>query len=64
MLIELITPLMLATSPMSIDVPKSTYDHGSQVSIYNTKTAQYRPPTFNGTQTFNGQGHPMDADND
>jgi hypothetical protein len=64
MLIELITPLMLATSPMSIDVPKSTYDQGSQVSIYNTKTAQYRPPTFNGTQTYRYDGRPSDADND
>lgn len=64
MLIELITPLMLATAPMSIDVPKYKYDHGSQVSIYNTKTAQYRPTTFNGTQTYRFDGRPSDSDND
>jgi hypothetical protein len=62
MLIELITPLMLATAPMAIDVPKGNYDHSSQVSTYkdNLKLAL----TMNGTQTFDYQGKPHDADND
>jgi hypothetical protein len=63
MLIELITPLMLATAPMAIDVPESKYDHTTQTSIHN-KTAQYRPPTANGTQTYLGNGRPFDNDND
>ena len=62
MLIELVTPLMIATAPLAIDVPKGTYDHASQVTTY--KTAQYRPPTFNGTQTYGVTGRPMDNDND
>jgi hypothetical protein len=61
MLIELITPLMLATSPMSIDVPDSKYDHGAQVSVQkNLKIAV----TMSGTQTFDVNGKPRDADND
>lgn len=67
MLIELITPLMLATAPVAIDVPESNYDHNAQVSIHNsnTKTAQYpRQPTYSGTRTFGSTGQPMDADND
>jgi hypothetical protein len=66
MLIELITPLMLATAPMSIDVPDSKYDHATQISTYNnnTKTAQYRPPTSSGTRTFLANGQPYDNDND
>ena len=61
MLVELITPLMIATSPIAIDIPKGTYDHKAQVSTY--QTAQ-RMPTFNGTQTYSATGKPMDADND
>jgi hypothetical protein len=60
MLIELITPIMLATAPMAIDVPKGTYDHKAQVSTHNFKLAL----TMNGTQTFDFQGHPRDADSD
>lgn len=61
MLIELITPLMLATAPMTIDVPKSDYDHGAQVSVHkNLKLAL----TAGGTQTFGGNGKPIDNDND
>lgn len=62
MLIELITPLMLATAPMAIDVPKGTYDHASQVSTYkNMKTCMM---TVGGTQTYGFDGKPMDNDND
>jgi hypothetical protein len=61
MLIELITPLMLATAPMAIDVPESRYDHAAQVSVYkNMKLAL----TVNGTQTFDFQGKPTDNDSD
>lgn len=62
MLIELITPLMLATAPMAINVPESKYDHGSQVSIY--KDGVKLALTLNGTQTYNFQGKPNDADSD
>lgn len=61
MLIELITPLMLATAPIAIDVPKSDYDHSAQVSVQkNLKLAI----TYSGTQTFGANGQPRDADND
>jgi hypothetical protein len=61
MLIELITPLMLATSPMTIDVPDAKYDHSAQVSVQkNLKLAM----TMSGTQTYNINGRPVDNDND
>jgi hypothetical protein len=62
MLIELITPLMLATSPMILNVEPSTYNHNQQVSA-----SVYGGPlsvTFSGTQTFGGNGRPMDSDSD
>jgi hypothetical protein len=61
MLIELVTPLMLATAPITIDVPESKYDHAAQVSVHkNLKLAM----TINGTQTYNATGKPFDNDND
>jgi hypothetical protein len=60
-LIELITPLMLATAPIAINVPESKYDHSAQVSVHkNLKLAA----TFSGTQTYAANGKPFDADND
>ena len=60
MLIELVTPLMLATAPITIDVPKDKYDHSAQVSVHkNLKLAI----TFSGTQTLM-YGKPNDNDND
>jgi hypothetical protein len=61
LLIELITPLMLATAPVTVVVPESKYDHSAQVSVQkNLKLAV----TFNGTQTYMANGKPFDADND
>jgi hypothetical protein len=62
MLIELITPIMLASAPMTVVLPESNYDHGSQVSTYKggTKLAL----TLNGTQTYRFDGRPSDADSD
>ena len=63
MLIELVTPLMIATAPIAIDVPKGAYDHAAQITKYqNEKVAQYR--TFSGTQTYMANGRPFDNDND
>ena len=61
MLIELITPLLLATAPMAVDVPKSEYDHASQVSTYKNMKLAF---TVSGTQTFAANGKPFDSDND
>ncbi len=63
MLIELITPLMLATSPMVVTVNESvTYSHMEQkASGVSHKTSGFTP---NATQTFDASGRPMDADND
>lgn len=62
MLIELITPLMLATSPMIITVEPTTYNHEQQVSMYKPDTVL--SVTYSGTRTFDYKGTPNDSDND
>jgi putative ATP-grasp target RiPP len=70
MLIELITPLILATAPTTITVPEVKYDHVLQVSRQvEVKTGRpvevaQRPTTWNGTQTYDYNGKPRDSDND
>ena len=60
MIIELLTPLMIATAPMRIDVDMPKYDHQVQK---NTVVA-WQQITYNGTRTYDWQGRPNDADND
>lgn len=64
MIAELLTPLMLATSPMQItNVEPFKYDHTTQQAVAGEfQTA--RTITMNGTQTFDYTGRPWDADND
>lgn len=65
MLIELITPLMLATSPMIITVEPLKYSHETQrAQSSDTQLAQYRPQTIGGTRTYDYSGKPWDNDND
>ena len=71
MLIELITPLILATAPTVVTVPEVKYDHVLQVSRQvevksgqPVQVAQYTQPTIHGTQTYDYQGKPRDSDND
>ena len=65
MLIELLTPIILATAPVTIDLASTTYDHVTQLAVapdgqlIGTGTA-----TINGTQTFDYQGRPRDSDGD
>jgi len=61
MLIELITPLMLATSPISITLEPTKYNHEQQVSAVKQGPLS---ATYNGTRTYDVQGRPFDADND
>ena len=63
MIIELLTPLMLATAPVRIEVPEGIYNHVSQISEYGELTTAQRR-TYNGTQTFSPTGRPQDADSD
>lgn len=61
MIAEIITPLMLATVPLKIDVDQSKYSHAEQKQI---QVAQVKQITWNGTQTYNFQGRPSDSDHD
>lgn len=65
MLLELITPLMLATAPMAITATEPLkYSHETQqVQTQSYQVAQ-RMPTYNGTQTYGFNGQPNDSDND
>lgn len=69
MSITLITPLMLATSPVKLDVPAIEYDHtaqaqtGFQLAQWNTGTC-FTTTTFNGTATYDFNGKPYDNDAD
>lgn len=60
MIVTLLTPLMIATAPMRIDVEMPKYDHQMQKNA----VVAYQQITFNGTQTFDYNGRPWDADND
>ena len=64
MLIELITPLMLATAPIAITATEPLkYSHETQ-QVQSFQVAQYRPMTIGGTRTFDFNGKPNDSDND
>lgn len=60
MLIELITPLVIATAPMAITLKEGQYSHLTQSSQIDTST-QY---TGGGTRTYDSSGKPRDSDND
>ena len=64
MLIELITPLMLATSPMIIAVETIKYSHETQQTYSTDIKLSQRTTTWSGTQTFGFDGRPYDSDND
>jgi len=64
MLIELITPLVLATSPIAIIVPETAnYSHGTQMVAMNS-AKDVLSMTFNGTRTYDYRGTPNDSDSD
>ena len=80
MIIELITPLILATSPLTITQSEQVfYSHETQQEILKvtfvkvtedqaeatTIISQFSPlPTLSGTRTFDYSGQPRDSDND
>jgi len=65
MLVSLLTPLMLTTEPVKIDMPAPTYSHATQMSTLSTVTPSYQnSTTYNGTQTYDYRGNPNDSDND
>ena len=66
MLIELLTPLLLATTPATITLSENvTYSHEAQSQVGdNGPISQIRTFTYGGTQTFDYRGKPNDSDND
>lgn len=70
MIVELLTPLMLTTVPVTLsETAPTVYDHKAQRTIVEKgseykQTAQYRTTSYNGTQTYAYNGRPNDADND
>lgn len=68
MLVELLTPFVLATAPVTLDVPPqcAVYSHEAQSTIGQGEEpiGQYSTRTRNGTRTFDWQGRPNDSDDD
>ena len=57
MIIELITPLMLASSPQAADANIDSYAHKSQLT-----TSHKEQIAYSSTRTYGGDGSPRDAD--
>lgn len=67
MIAELITPLMLATAPMTITASEQLqYSHEKQqIEATSFQVAQgWKPQTLGATRTFDFNGRPNDSDND
>jgi hypothetical protein len=67
MIIEFITPLVIASAPVELSMPEQKYNHATQRTeqvIAWDGTPQPYTRTPNGTRTYSGNGTPIDADND
>jgi hypothetical protein len=68
MLIELLTPFIIATAPVLVELPceAAQYSHESQqtIGVGDGPIAQYSTKTRNGTRTYDWQGKPNDSDDD
>ena len=64
MIVELLTPIILASAPAIVEVDTtSRYDHSQQI-VEARLDSRALGVTIMGTQTFDGNGRPMDADAD
>jgi hypothetical protein len=61
----LLTPMMLASEPVQLQMPDSSYDHQSQVSNFKGQPSNVLKATmtYTNTQTDPGGGH-SDTDGD
>ena len=65
MIVELITPLMLATAPMTVTASEQLqYSHAQQTVDAPAYIVAQRNTTFGGTRTYDYRGQPWDNDND
>lgn len=64
MIIELITPLMLATAPMIVPTEPLKYSHETQQVQSQGYLIAQKLSTPGSTQTFDGTGRPRDSDSD
>lgn len=64
MIIELVTPLMLATSPQIVDMKVPVYSHESQQTVALLDGEDKNKVSRSSTQTFDATGKPWDADYD
>ena len=56
---QMLTYEDLASTPTRINLSESTYSHVTQIG-----SGAHMNVTFNGTQTFDFNGHPKDSDQD
>jgi hypothetical protein len=62
MLIELITPLMLATAPTMVEAPKAVYDHKAQQVVAHNGITKDLVYGAGSTRTYDMSGRPNDSD--
>lgn len=62
MLVELITPIMLATTPHAVDVSKPVYNHQSQQVVMHESSEETKRIFASSTRTYMADGRPYDAD--
>jgi putative ATP-grasp target RiPP len=62
----LLTPLLLASAPASIQAEDLKYDHEAQMNVNaeGVYANTMGSTTWNGTQTYDYAGNPNDSDND
>jgi hypothetical protein len=63
MLLNLITPLMLATAPQSVDASALSYDHLNQIAVSNGHSTKEQI-AYQSTRTYDFRGFPNDSDFD
>lgn len=64
MLIELITPLLIATAPATVIIQDTDkYSHETQ-AVERAEGSGLNATTFGGTRTYDSSGKPFDNDND
>lgn len=66
MIIELLTPMMIATAPDKIDLKsEQIYDHKTQIVVAYVEhgiVQKQEDVQYSSTRTYDGGGNPKDAD--
>ncbi|MFZ4553663.1 MAG: hypothetical protein ACOYNQ_03825 [Burkholderiales bacterium] len=62
MIVELLTPLMIATAPVMVDVKHAVYSHEAQQTVALLDGGDKDKIAYSSTRTYDWNGNPNDAD--